>query len=460
MFRMRIVLLLMILLSLNLQAKKIKFDVFIAPPNFGPFLYKPFYVNLRYPTAFIDYDPDKDIILIKGSLFHDASMLLVDTESVLLDEYSAYCKTLQIILEENKTPNQIYSNMANIKMQGAIAKLNKIKPNRLKANLFYDKISRKAYFNTGARFYKGSLSLKHVDDMLVMRKFQNRVLGRRTPLTDDVLYEYLNYSNYQHEHCTDIYTLLLIQIPKKDINLTHIRFLYETLIDNNLSYIRSKFEAGKLFVKTKLTSVYVEPNKKKRFTQFFRRNLNKNVSGPYIKKHTVVFIKVLRKEKFFYPGDIDYKIMYCFVKKNISDYITNVKGDDVIGYMKAKKIADRLNKKKKMADICNETWITDNKLFSLNIRNNIVGLEKNNVSIIEGATGFHVVKILEKFFTKGAISRLKIMPIYRKEYVGVLLEDYLKTIKKQSYKASFYDRNHFDEVYEKIRPKFSHGRKY
>lgn len=134
------------------------------------------------------------------------------------------------------------------------------------------------------------------------------------------------------------------------------------------------------------------------------------------------------------------KTTTCFIKKNtqqnkkISIYQKNkaIKTLEELKY--------RLIKNKKIqTSICTDVWQSDMD-FSDNVRDKIAILEKNEVSaVIEDNNGWYAIKILEKNFSKKSIAFSNIHQIYRNEQLFLLLENYLKTLRRQAYKITYYD---------------------
>ncbi|HIH2762144.1 MAG TPA: hypothetical protein ACYCC8_00245 [Candidatus Azoamicus sp.] len=301
---MRIIILLLILITFNAQAKKQKLlEIYIAPQPFGPSLMKPFDVDLHYPIPHLDFDPDKDTIFIIGKKYRDNTIGIVDDDVVLLSELNIHAFSLNILLDNDKSPNKIFSDLVNIKAQKAIAKINKIDTNYVEVNYAAHELLNRSgmprFKIVAEKFLRPYISNLNtfLEDTLIVDKFHEKVFEPRLPLTNDNIYDFSKFVNNQDYFSTDLYTCLLITLNKQQFNFEHVKNLYDVIIENNLVNLREKFDDGKINVKVSLTILQIDPNKRM-FRKFrIQDNINKNIIGPIFTPGRLSYIKVLKKNK-------------------------------------------------------------------------------------------------------------------------------------------------------------------
>lgn len=435
---------LLILIAFNVQAKKQKHvDVYTPPPSFRAILIKPFNVDLHYPIPHLNYDPDRNKILIKGKRYRDRAIGIVDEEVILVSEIDKHAFALNSILDQNTRPQDVFSDVINIKTQKAMATINKIRSHNYEAYLmsytFMEQTGIPEFLKILAKFHLCIDDFNNfLMDTIAVDKFHDKLIVPKLPLTHDNIYDFSKFSNNQDFFTTDIYTALIISISKKKFNLLNVKNLYKSLVENDLIDLREKFNEGKYGIKVRLTLVYIDPNKRKYRNMGVNDNINKKIIGPIPGKRKMIYIKILKKERKYTMGELDLKIRHCFIKKNIKKNTQTSIYEKNAEIKILERLRHQLKKNKKPTDsICKDEWLKDLEL-NKTARSHLAVLEKNEVSkVFEDSNGWHVAKILEKHLNKRSDAYENIYPIYRNEQLFLLLDNYLKLIRRQAYKIIY-----------------------
>ncbi|HIH2762450.1 MAG TPA: hypothetical protein ACYCC7_00170 [Candidatus Azoamicus sp. MARI] len=265
---MRIFILLLILIAFNTQAKKQKtIDIYLAPPPFRAVLIKPLNVDLHYPIPYLEYDPDRGKIVIKGKVFDEETYGIVEEEVILFSEFVAHGIALNYLLDQDKEPYKIFSDVINVKTQKAIAHINRLYSNDKEAlHTSYDIINRSGILNFNVYLNTKGITpdmfTNFIIDTITVDKLHERVFEPKLPLTDNNIYDFTNFSNNQNYFSANMYTLLVISMPRNFFNIAVIKDLYSTLFNNNLRGINVKFEAGIKRAKAVISVVKIDPNEK------------------------------------------------------------------------------------------------------------------------------------------------------------------------------------------------------
>ncbi|HIH2763075.1 MAG TPA: hypothetical protein ACYCC3_00170 [Candidatus Azoamicus sp.] len=441
---MRIIILLIILIAFNVYAKKQKhINVYSPPPPFGAMLIKPFNVNLHYPIPHLNYDPYKGKILMKGKKYRNKAIGVVDEDIVLAHDMNYHSFMLNILLEQETHPKDVFADMINIKTQKAAAKLNKIYSYEYEASYYINDLIKKSPI-IGLKPLLHSQKIASTDfhafmlDTIAVDKFHDKVIAPKLPLTDDNIYNFSKYSNNQHRFSTDIYTALIITMSRKDFDSDNIRNLYKSFFENDLVDLRKKFGEGKRGANVRLTLVYINPNNKKYKDIGVNHNVNKEVIGPLYGRKNLTYIKILKKERRYIKGELDLKIRHCFIKKNIQKNAQIFVREKHTEIKALEKIRQNLIKNKNIKNtICKDEWLRDLDI-NRSARRHLALLEKNEVSkVIEEPDGWRVAKILEKHFDPRSDAYRYIYDIYRNEQLFLFIDGYLKNIKRHSYKIMY-----------------------
>lgn len=378
--------------------------------------------------------------------YEDQMNGLTNNDFFLQSEVETHCRALRMFAGfcDDIDFDESLDDIIKIRIQAELAleeESIKIKDRNIKSIMeryhkIYNYTNRK-YVNLLKKNNLGISYLeKYLDDSFLTEALHDKMFIPKISVTKNDIYNYTKNSTYQNLYNTQLYTTLILEIPE---NLNHIYFIKALIkeLKNKNEIPFQKFILNNKIIKTFLTEM--DPNQNSPIGEILKIHVNEKIIGPVIhvkgKNKFTYVIKIVRVYDKLNDEEINLKVNHCLIKKNIkkNSYFFFQKKNKAVKELKS--IKTRLLKDKKVnKKICKEIWIDSNQITNKYIFDNVVNLEKNEVSkILEDQYGWHLIKILEKNIdsfaeiSKGISSSIKTL-----QYQN-LKRLYLKYAKKVSY---------------------------